>query len=124
MTQVVGWDRGRQKLGTARRENISVCGFAHPTWQDALAAAIIQRPAPSGHRQQNHDPCQDHQIGVKQDEHPGVVEAPFALQAARRLHHAPRGHQQCEHLPSRAVQLLDIGESRQPQAGRKCAQRK
>jgi len=53
-----------------------------------------------------------------------MVETPLAAQAAGRLCHSPCGHQEGEKLPVRAVQIADVWEASQAQAGGKCAQRK
>jgi len=53
-----------------------------------------------------------------------MIEAPFALEAAGSLGHAPRSNQQSENLPVRSVQVLDVRKAGQAQAGGKCAQRK
>ena len=53
-----------------------------------------------------------------------MVETPFPPQAARRLCHAPRRYQKGKNLPMRAVQIVDIREAGQTQAGSECAQRK
>ncbi len=73
----------------------------------------------SGHGKQNHNGRKDHQVGIEQDEHAGMVEAPSALQAAGGLRHAPRGNQQGKNLPSRAAQVSDVRKPGQAQAGRK-----
>ena len=73
--------------------------------------------------EQDHDCCENHELGVKKDEHAGVVEAPFALEAAGSLGHAPRGHQQSENLPVGAVEILDVRKAGEVQAGGKCAER-
>ncbi len=44
--------------------------------------------------EQDNDRGKDHEVGIEQDEHAGVVEAPFALQAAGGLRHAPGGDEQ------------------------------
>ena len=85
---------------------------------------VLGPPERLRHGQQNHDSREDHQVGVEQDEDTGMVETPFAAQAAGRLCHAPRGHQEGEKLPVRAVQIADVREAGQAQAGCKCAQRK
>ena len=46
---------------------------------------------------------QNHQLGVEQDEDPGVVQAPLAVQAARRFHHAPERGEHRQELPVRRV---------------------
>ena len=53
-----------------------------------------------------------------------MVETPFAAQAAGRLCHSPRGYQEGEKLPTRSVQVVDVREAGQAQAGCKRAQRK
>jgi len=81
------------------------------------------RATGSGHGKQNHNGRKDHQVGIEQDEHAGMVEAPSALQAAGCLRHAPRGNQQGKNLPSRAAQVSDERKPGQTQAGREGAQR-
>lgn len=77
-----------------------------------------------GHGDQNHDTGEDHQVYIEQDEDPGVVEAPSAAQATGRLRHAPCGNQEGQKLPIRAVQIVDVWEAGEAQAGGKCAQGK
>lgn len=50
-----------------------------------------------------------------------MVEAPSAAQAARGLHGSGDGCQQSHELPGRAVQVIDIREAGEPEAGRECA---
>ena len=52
-----------------------------------------------------------------------MIEAPFALDAAGGLCHAPRGNQQSENLPVGAVEVFYVRETGEVQAGGKCAQR-
>jgi len=53
-----------------------------------------------------------------------VIEAPFALEAAGRLGHAPRCNQQSENLPPGAVKILNVRKTGEAEAGGKCAQGK
>jgi hypothetical protein len=76
------------------------------------------------HGKHDHDCRKDHQVGIQEDKHAGVVEAPPTLKAASGLCHAPRGSQKREELPWRSVQVLDVRKSGQAQAGGKCAYRK
>lgn len=71
----------------------------------------------------DHDRCKDHQVCVQEDEYAGVVQAPFALNTAGRLRHAPDGDEESEDLPVRAVEILDAGKAGEAQAGGKCADR-
>jgi len=82
-------------------------------------------PAGRGSRQrhQRHNRGQDHEIGVKQNEHAGMVEAPFAAQAASRFKHSPRGHQQRNNLPVGGMQVFNARKSGQLQATEEGAQR-
>jgi hypothetical protein len=77
----------------------------------------------SGHDEEHNDCRQDHEVGVEKNEDAGMVEAPPPLQAAGGLCHAPCGNQQSENLPTCAVKIFDIGESRQAQTGGKCTHR-
>lgn len=52
-----------------------------------------------------------------------MVETPPALEAARRLCHAPGGNQQGENLPARAMKIFDGRKAGEPQATEECAQR-
>lgn len=78
----------------------------------------------SGNGKHDHDGRKDHQVGIQEEEHAGMVEAPLSPQAAGSLCHAPRGNQQSENLPVRSMQVLDVRKAGQAQAGGKCAQRK
>lgn len=51
-----------------------------------------------------------------------MVEAPSALQAAGGFRHSPSGDKEGKDLPMGAVQVLDVGESREPQAGQEGAE--
>src|ERR1035441_8346860 len=62
----------------------------------------------SWHSKHDHDCRKDHEVGIQEDEHAGVVEAPLAPQAAGGLRHAPRGNEQSENLPVRAVNVLNV----------------
>ncbi len=73
-------------------------------------------------RHQDNDRRQDHEVGVEQDEHAGMVKTPPPLQAASRLCHAPGGDEQGKNQPPRTVEILNVGKSSEPQAGRECAQ--
>ena len=53
-----------------------------------------------------HDCGENHELRVKKDEYAGVVEAPFALEAAGCLGHAPHSNQQSENLPVGAVEAF------------------
>ena len=53
-----------------------------------------------------------------------MIETPLAAQAAGCLYHAPRGYQEGEKLPMRAVQVVYVRETGQAQTGCECAQRK
>jgi len=74
--------------------------------------------------EENDDGGQNHEVSVEKNEHAGVVKAPTALQATCRFGHAPCCEQQGKKLPVRAVQVLNMGESGEPQAECECAQRK
>ena len=76
----------------------------------------------SWHGKQDNDCSENHKVGVEENEHAGVIQAPFALQAAGRFGHAPRGNQQSENLPPGAVKILDVRKSGKAQAGGECAQ--
>lgn len=52
---------------------------------------------------EEHDQGEDHQLGVKQDEDAGMVEAPFAAKAPGCVDHSPNGYRQDKVLPVRAV---------------------
>ena len=78
----------------------------------------------SGNGKHDHDGRKDHQVGIQEEEHAGMVEAPLSPQAAGSLCHAPRGNQQSENLPVRSMQVLDVRKAGQAQAGGKRAQRK
>ena len=69
-----------------------------------------------------HNGGQDHEIGIKQDEHAGMVEAPFAAQAACRFKHAPRGDEQRENLPVGGMQVFNARKSGQLEAAEEGAQ--
>ena len=53
-----------------------------------------------------------------------MVKVPFALQAAGRLRHAQSRNQKRKKLPIRAMQIFDVREAGQTQAGGKGAERK
>ena len=76
------------------------------------------------HGKHNHDGRKDHEVGIQEDEHACVVEAPLTPQAAGGLRHAPCCNQQSENLPVRAVHVFDAGKAGEAQAGGKCAHRK
>src|ERR1035441_2490105 len=61
---------------------------------------------------------QDQKLGVEQDEDAGVVEAPFAPQAAGGLHHPPADEGHDKNLPKRGVQVVGIRKAFKAQAGR------
>lgn len=77
----------------------------------------------SGNGKHDHNGCENHEVGIQEEEHAGVVEAPPTPQAARSLCHAPRGNQQSENLPVRSMQVLYVRKAGQAQAGGKGAQR-
>jgi hypothetical protein len=77
----------------------------------------------SGNGNQDDNRGENHEVGIEQKEHAGVVEAPTALQAAGRLSHTPGGNEKREKLPMRAVQISNVGKSGKPETGGKCAQR-
>lgn len=52
-----------------------------------------------------------------------MVEAPLALDAAGGLCHAPYCNQQSENLPVGAVEVFNVREAGEVQAGGKCAER-
>jgi hypothetical protein len=70
-----------------------------------------------------HDCGKDHEVGIQEEEHAGVVEAPLALEAAGGFGHAPQGDQQSENLPVGAVEVFYVREAGEAQAGGKCAER-
>ncbi len=72
--------------------------------------------------EQDHDSGENHQVGVEEEEHAGVVKAPFALQTAGRLGHPPGGNQQSEDLPPGIVQILNVRKAGKAEAGGKCAE--
>ena len=89
-------------------------------------AAVMHQAALDGrsrYDKQDHDRGKDHEVGVEEDEHTSVVEAPFALEAAGGLGHAPRGNQQSENLPPGAVKILNMRKAGKVEAGGECAQR-
>lgn len=73
----------------------------------------------SGNGQQDDDGSHDHDVGIEQDEDACVVQAPFALQATRRLCHAPSGEKQSEELPARGVKLLNRWKPGEPKTRKK-----
>lgn len=75
------------------------------------------------HGEQDYDAGEDHEVCIEKDEDAGVVEAPFPLQTTGCLGHTPCGDQKGKKLPARAVQVFDIWETCQAQAGGKSAQR-
>lgn len=77
----------------------------------------------SGDGEQDDDCGEDHEVGVEEDEHAGVIEAPFAPEATGRLSHAPGGDQQSENLPPGAVKILNVRKTGQVEAGGQCAER-
>ena len=79
---------------------------------------------PLWHGEHDHDGRKDHEVGIQEDEHACVVEAPLTPQAAGGLRHAPCCNQQSENLPVRAVHVFDAGKAGEAQAGGKCAHRK
>lgn len=52
-----------------------------------------------------------------------MVKAPFALEAAGRLGHAPRGKQQSENLPPGAMKVFNARKAGKAKAGGECSQR-
>jgi|GEM_PF-4722791 len=70
-----------------------------------------------------HDCRDNHEVGIQEDEYTSVVEAPFALEAAGCLGHAPYGNQQSENLPVGALEVFYVREAGEAQAGGKCAER-
>lgn len=72
---------------------------------------------------QEDDHGENHKVRVKQKEHAGVVETPLSSEATARLAHPPRGEEQHKHLPWRAVELFDMREAGQAQAGDECGKR-
>jgi hypothetical protein len=71
----------------------------------------------------DHDCGEDHELGVKKDEHAGVVKAPLAPKTAGGLCHSPHGNQQSENLPVGAVEVLYVRKAGEVQAGGECAER-
>jgi hypothetical protein len=60
---------------------------------------------------------EDHEFGVEQDEDAGVVEAPFAAQAAGGFYHSPAGDGDNENLPGRGAEMAGIWKAFEAQAG-------
>lgn len=77
----------------------------------------------SGHGHEGNDAGKDHEIGVEEDENAGMVEVPSALEATKGLDQAPGCDQERKELPIGAVQIVDIREAGETEAGRKGAER-
>lgn len=96
----------------------AVAGFDHPT-----PAVLAWGSSPPNARQlQGVDPekqreGQNHQLRVEQDEHAGVVEAPFAVQAAGSFDHAPEGRGYNQNLPGRGVKGVCARKAFEKQTG-------
>lgn len=62
------------------------------------------------------DHRKNHQIGIQQQQDSGVVQTPFAMQAADSLGHAPGSKEEGYDLPMRSVQVFNAGEAGKSQA--------
>jgi hypothetical protein len=65
---------------------------------------------------QKDNECEDHEVGVKQDQNARVIQAPLATHASTSFGHSPCGDQERCELPRRTVQLFDMRKARQQQA--------
>jgi len=64
---------------------------------------------------------ENHQLRIKEKKHTGVIKAPFAAEAARRLHHSPEDDERNRKLPDRGMRRSCQGKAGQAQADCKCA---
>ena len=86
-------------------------------WETRKAPREALRINPKDERE-----SKDHEFGIEQDEHAGVIEAPFAAEAARGFAHGPARGEHGQNLPDGRMQCLDAGKAGHAQAHRECAE--